>query len=127
MGGQVEQHIRFDEGAVGPVVEDELFVRVGVQVFVVEIGVEIGVHFEVVFVLGREDVLEVRARALLALLALLRQAFGPEQFGGWEGRGPLGDEDVVFEVGRDEVADRAAEGGEGVVDFGRQGCRGEDG
>jgi len=125
--GQVEEQIGFDEGAVGPVVEDELLVGVAVHVLVVEVGVEVGVDVEAVFVLGREDVVEAGAGRFFALRAFLAQAFGPEELGGGEGRRPLGDEDVVFGVRRDEVFDRAAEGGERFVHFGREGYGGEDG
>lgn len=127
VGGQVKEQVGLDEGAVGPVVEDELLVGVAVHVLVVEVGVEVGVDAEVVLVPGREDVLEAGAGRFLAPRAFLAQPFGPEQPGGGEGRRPLRDEDVVFGVRRDEVFDRPAEAGERLVHFGRQGDGGEDG
>ncbi len=117
--GQVEEQVGFDERAVGPVIEDDFLVGVTVGVFVVEIGVELGVDPHVVFVRGRKDVGEVGARCLSALLSLFGQAFRPDEFGVGEGGRPLCKEDVVFEVRRNEVSDLAAEGGERFVDLGR--------
>lgn len=116
---QIEQQIRLDQRAVRAVIENEFAVRVRVDVLVVEVGVEFRIDLEVVLVLGREDVLEAGARGFGALGAFFGEAVGTQELGGGEGGGPLGEEDVVFEVGRDEVFDGAGEGGEGLLDFGR--------
>ena len=117
---QVEQQVGLDEGAVGPVVEDELPVGVRVHVLVLEVGVEVRVDVEGVFVRGREDVLEARAGGgFVALCAFLGEAFGAQEGGGREGRRPFRQEDVVFEVWRDQVFDAAAEGGERFAHGGR--------
>ncbi len=64
---------------------------------------------------------------VLRLLALLGEALGPDELRVREGGRPFGQEDVVLDVGRDEVADVAAEGGDlGLCGFG-EGYGGEDG
>lgn len=88
------------------------------DILILKVSVEFRVDSEVRFIVFCNDVLEARAGGFFALLTLFREAFGPKQFGGGEGRRPLREKDVVFEVGGDEVSDLAAEGGDSFPDFG---------
>ena len=123
---QVEDQVRFDERLVGLVAEDELLVAVAADVFVVEFAVEIRVDAGVEFVLLGPDGVELGAGGLAALLALFGKAFHPEEFGGWEGFRPLGDEDVVFEVESGDVSDVVAQLLDCGAHFVRQGSWGEN-
>ena len=127
MRRQVEDQVRFDERLVGFVAEDELLVAVAADVFVVEFAVEVRVDAGVEFVLLGPEGVEFGAGGLAALLALFGEAFHTEEFGGWEGFGPFGDEDVVLEVESGDVSDVVAELLDGGAYFVGQGGWGEDG
>ena len=107
--------------------EDELLVAVAADVFVVEFAVEVRVDAGVEFVLLGPEGVEFGAGGLAALLALFGEAFHTEEFGGWEGFGPFGDEDVVLEVESGDVSDVVAELLDGGAYFVSQGGWGEDG
>ena len=77
---EVEHQIGLDKRLGQLVVEYQLFVGMGRQVRVLELGVKFGIHSSAVPVLGGEDDAEGHVFILL-LGTLLRQAFWAEHFG----------------------------------------------
>lgn len=77
---EVEHQIGFNKRLGRLVVEDQLFVGMGRQVRILELGVEVGIHSCAVPVLGGEDDAEGHVFILL-LGTLLKQAFWAEHFG----------------------------------------------
>ena len=59
--------------------------------------------------------------------ALFGEPIDTEEFCARKGRGPFGDEDMVFVVKSGDVGNTVAEGGDSGADFGGESCRGEDG
>ena len=106
--------------------EDELLVLVRVDVLVVELGVELGADVQVALVRGREDVAELGAFGLRVRFSLLRQAVHADHLGLRVFLRPELEEDVVLEIGGDDVLD-GAEGGNFGLDFRGEGDGGEDG
>ena len=125
-GGQVEDEVGLDHGLGGLVQEDELLVLVRVDVLVVELGVELGADVQVALVGGGEDVAELGAFGLGVRFSLLGQAVHANHLGLRVFLRPGLEEDVVLEVGGDDVLD-GAEGGDFGLDFGGEGDGGEDG
>lgn len=104
-----------------------------VDVLVGKVGVELGVDRRGQLVgLGREDDGEGLAADLgvapgRGLGALLGQALGPDELGLGVQLRPLAEEDVVLNVGRDNVLDGAAQLGELGLDVVGEGDGREDG
>ena len=94
-----------------------------VDKLIVEIAIELLAHADVFFSCLGEDGADGHVGYGLfgcgKLGALLGQPFGRDDLCVGEGGGPAGEEDVVLEVGRGDVADFAAEGGELLLDGGR--------
>lgn len=123
-GGQVKQQVRLDEGARGPVQDDELVPGVAVDVLDVEFQVEFFRDLLLLApVLPREDVRELDAPQLRVGLALLPQPVRREDLGVWEGFLPLRDEEVVLQVRSGDVLELSAEGVDCLSDFGGEGDR----
>lgn len=125
-GGQVEEDVGLDQGLGRLVQEDELLVLVAVDELVVELVVELRADAHLALVLRAEHVRELDALGRRVALALLWQAFHANHLGLRVLLGPRADEDVVLDVGRNDVL-HGAHALDLGLDVGRQGDGAEDG
>lgn len=125
-GWQIEQQIGFDQRRGGLVEEDQLAVGVRLDVLVGEVGVEGLVDLHVQLVLLGEDCVKGHIGdgivTVGCLGALLGEAFRTNDLGLRESVGPAAEEDVVLDIGRNEVGDGCSWGER--LEFGSNG-RGE--
>ena len=98
-----------------------------VEVLVVELRVELLADPHVALVARCEDMREFETRGSWIRFALFRETFGSDDLSRRVLLRPGGQEDVVFEVGRDEVFDLTAHGGDFLLDGRGEGDGGEDG
>ena len=115
-----------DQGLARLVQEDQLLVRMAVNVLVVELAVKIRINGHFSFILRREDMAELRTCGGGIFLSLLGQALDTDDGCCREGACPVADEDVVLIIQGGDVADVVAEVRDGGFDFGGQGCGRED-
>lgn len=101
VGGQVEDQIRGDEGAIGPVIEDQFPVGVRAHVLVIELPVQFRPQAQRGFVALREDVRKGETLSVRGRFALLGEAVDADDGGAREGSRPVREVDVVLEVERD--------------------------
>ena len=123
---EIEHDISLYQGFLRLVVEQQLLVRVRGNIFVLEFGVEFGINCQTTHVRLCKFVVEFRAVGEFGGGAFLADSLRADEFGGGEGFGPFGYEDVVLEVEGDEVGDVVPEGFEMRADVCGQGYWGED-
>ena len=130
---QVEDQICLDQGSpVRLMQEYKLLVPVARNVLILELGIEGIVDTHVAPIGSCEDGVKFWWRDAVNGLgvlghagALLGEAIDADDLGLGEGARPFGEEDVVLEVGSDNVGDRG--GADSFSNAGGQGDRGEDG
>lgn len=117
MGREVEDEIGGDERLACFVYKDEFFVGVGIHELVVELRIEFWVHSDAFwggFGFRGEDCAEVEEGdgfvGVVLLGALFGEGFGRDDVCGGVGGCPGGEEDMVFDIWGDEVADREVGG-----------------
>lgn len=106
---KVEKQIRLDERPIRLMTEDQFFVRMAADVFILKFLVEFGIDSQALFVLFRPDIVELRTAGLRAFLPFLWEAVDAKNFGRRVCLGPVGDEDMVLKVHGSKVCDVVAE------------------
>lgn len=114
---QVEHHIGLDKRLIGLVTEDKLFIRMTAHILIIELLIELGIHFQGILILHCPDVRELGARGFMIGFTFLGEAFHTEDFCRGKGARPFSKEDVMFEVQGGKIGDVVTEGFDGGADF----------
>jgi hypothetical protein len=125
-GGEIEQHVGLDQGLGGLVQQRDLLVGVAVPVLHVQVVRKVLRERERVFV-GLGELVVKWDVFYPSLCTLLAEPLGAQHACRGVSFLPSREVQVVLDVGRDYVADFAAEGFHGRFGCGRQGDWGEDG